>query len=155
MNGIIGMTDLLLESAIGSEQREYLGMLETSSKVLLRLVNDILDFSKIEAGKLELELIQFNLRECVSAALMPLTLRAQKKGLELRTHIADDVEHLLVGDAMRLRQILLNFADNAVKFTEHGSVVVQVVAKAQREGEQCLHFSIKDTGIGIRPKSRS
>jgi two-component system sensor histidine kinase/response regulator len=154
MNGIIGMTDLLLEAAIGSEQREYLGMLKTSGKVLLRLVNDILDFSKIEAGKLELELIQFNLRECVSAALMPLTLRAQQKGLELRTHIADDVEQFLIGDSIRLRQILLNFADNALKFTEHGSVVVQVVAEAQRNGEQCLHFSIKDTGIGIPPEKQ-
>jgi len=154
MNGIIGMTDLALETAIGSEQREYLGMLKTSGKVLLGLVNDILDFSKIEAGKLELEVIQFDLRECVSAALIPLTLRAQKKGLELRTIIADDVEQLLIGDSMRLRQILLNFADNALKFTEHGSVVVQVDAEAQLDGEQCLHFSIKDTGIGIPPEKQ-
>jgi CheY-like chemotaxis protein len=118
------------------------------------LVNDILDFSKIEAGKLELEAIRFNLRDCVRTVLMPLTLRAHKKGLELRTNIADEVEEHLIGDAMRLWQILLNFADNALKFTERGSVVVQVTAQAQRDGEQCLHFSIEDTGIGIPPEKQ-
>jgi PAS domain S-box-containing protein len=154
MNGIIGMTDLVLETEIGREQREYLEMVRTSGKVLLGLVNDILDFSKIEAGKLELESIGFNLRDCVRTVLMPLTLRAQKKGLELRTDIADDVQENLIGDAMRLWQILLNFADNALKFTERGFVAVQVTVQAQRSGEQCLHFSIEDTGIGIPPEKQ-
>jgi CheY-like chemotaxis protein len=129
-------------------------MVKTSGQVLLGLVNDILDFSKIEAGKLELEALRFNLRDSVKTVLMPLTLRAEKKGLQLRTEIADNVQEDLVGDAMRLWQILLNCADNALKFTARGSVVVQVTAQAQRGGEQCLHFSIEDTGIGIPPEKQ-
>ena len=86
--------------------------------------------------------------------LKPLTLRAKKKGLELRIDIGDDVQEHLIGDSMRLRQILLNFTDNALKFTERGSVMVQVTAEAQRDGEQCLHFSIEDTGIGIAPEKQ-
>jgi signal transduction histidine kinase/ActR/RegA family two-component response regulator len=154
MNGIIGMTDLVLETEIGREQREYLEMVKTSGKSLLGLLNDILDFSKIEAGKLELEAIHFNLRDCVGTMLQPLTLRAQKKGLELRIDIGDDVQQHLIGDSMRLRQILLNFTDNALKFTERGSVRVQVIAEGQRDGEQCLRFSIEDTGIGIPPEKQ-
>jgi CheY-like chemotaxis protein/anti-sigma regulatory factor (Ser/Thr protein kinase) len=122
--------------------------------VLLGLVNDILDFSKIEAGKLELEAIHFNLRDCISTALTPLTVRALEKGLELRTDFADDVEQNLIGDSMRLQQILLNLADNALKFTKRGSIVVQVSVEAQRDDEQCLHFSIEDTGIGIPPEKQ-
>ena len=154
MNGIIGMTDLVLETEIGREQREYLEMVKTSAKSLLGLINDILDFSKIEAGKLELEVIHFNLRDCVGTMLQALALRAQKKGLELRIDIGDDVQQHLIGDSMRLRQILLNFTDNALKFTERGSVRVQVIAEGQRDGEQCLHFSIEDTGIGIAPEKQ-
>jgi PAS domain S-box-containing protein len=155
MNSIIGMTELALETDIGIEQREYLDMVKVSGKVLLAVVNDILDFSKIEAGKLELEAICFNLRDCVRTVLKPLTIRAKKKGLELRTDISNDVQEHLIGDSMRLGQILLNLTDNALKFTARGSVVVQVTAaEASVAGEQCLHFSVKDTGIGIPPEKQ-
>ncbi len=149
MNGILGMTDLVLDSELTGWQREYLGMAKFSGQALLRLINDILDFSKIEAGKLELEKIPFDLRQSIDHLLKPLILRGQQKGLEVRAEIADDVPGQLLGDPLRLRQILLNFTDNALKFTEHGSVVIKVAADACGDGEQCLHFSISDTGIGI------
>jgi PAS domain S-box-containing protein len=149
MNGIIGMTDLALETELNRDQREYLGMVKSSAHSLLGLINDILDFSKIEAGKLELESIDFSLRDCIGALLKPLGIRADQKGLELVADIASDVPDHLVGDPMRLRQILINLTDNAVKFTERGEVVVTVTNQAVANGESHLHFSIADTGIGI------
>jgi PAS domain S-box-containing protein len=154
MNGIIGMTELVLESSLTEEQRGWLNMAQTSGQALLGLINNILDFSKIEAGKLEMEAIDFGLRESVERMLQPLVLRGQQKGIELRTDIADGVQEHLIGDPMRLRQIVLNFADNALKFTERGSVVVKVAAEADCDGEQCLHFSVTDTGIGIPPEKQ-
>jgi PAS domain S-box-containing protein len=154
MNGILGMTELVLESSLTHEQRAYLDMAKTSGQALLGLINDILDFSKIEAGKLELEAIDFSLRDTIEHLLKPLVVRGQQKGLELRTEIADEVQEHLIGDPLRLRQILLNFADNALKFTERGSIVVKVAAEAEGEGEQCLHFSVTDTGIGIPPEKQ-
>jgi PAS domain S-box-containing protein len=154
MNGILGLTELVLETEIGSAQREYLDMVQISGRQLLGLVNDILDFSKIEAGKLELEAIPFSLRDCVNAVLTPISIRAQTKGLKTHTDIAIDVPEQVIGDSMRLRQILLNLADNSLKFTQRGSVLVRVTSEAQRGGEQCLHFSIKDSGMGIPPEKQ-
>ena len=154
MNGILGMTDLVLDSDLTSRQREYLGMAKTSGHALLSLINSILDFSKIEAGKLELEAIPFDLRESIAHLLEPLALRGRQKGLEVRADIAPEVPDQLIGDPLRLQQILLNFADNALKFTERGSVVIKVAAEAQGDGEQCLHFAITDTGIGIPPEKQ-
>jgi PAS domain S-box-containing protein len=145
MNGIIGMTDLALETKLSREQREYLGMVKSSAHSLLGLINDILDFSKIEAGKLELESIGFSLRDCIGGMLKPLGVRADQKGLELVADIPASVPDHLVGDPMRLRQILINLTANAIKFTERGEVVVKVAPN----GEGQLHFSITDTGIGI------
>jgi two-component system sensor histidine kinase/response regulator len=149
MNGIIGMTDLTLETNLNHDQREYLGMVKSSAHALLGLINDILDFSKIEAGKLDLETIDFSLRDCIGGLLKPLGIRADQKGLELVADVASDVPDHLVGDPMRLRQILINLTDNAIKFTERGEIVVKVVNQAAANGSSHLHFSITDTGIGI------
>jgi len=149
MNGIIGMTDLALETELNRDQREYLGMVKSSAHALLRLINDILDFSKIEAGKLELESIHFSLRDCVAGMLKPLGIRADQKGIELVADIHADVPDHLVGDSMRLRQILINLTDNAIKFTRQGEVVLSVVSQTINGKESELHFSVSDTGIGI------
>jgi signal transduction histidine kinase len=155
MNGIIGMTDLTLETDLNRHQREYLGMVKSSAHSLLGLINDILDFSKIEAGKLELDSIDFSLRDCIGGLLKPLGVRADQKGLELMADISPDVPDHLVGDPMRLRQILINLTDNAIKFTERGEVVVRVINQAAPNGESHLHFSVADTGIGVPAEKQS
>jgi signal transduction histidine kinase/CheY-like chemotaxis protein/HPt (histidine-containing phosphotransfer) domain-containing protein len=155
MNGIIGMTELALETELSREQREYLGLAKSSALSLLGLINDILDFSKIEAGKLDLEAISFSLRDCLAAILKPLGIRADKKGLELTADISAVVPDHLIGDPMRLQQILINLTDNAIKFTERGDVAVGVTVESATEDEHCLHFTIADTGIGIPEGKRT
>ena len=155
MNGIIGMTELALETNLSGDQSEYLGMVKSSAQALLGLINDILDFSKIEAGKLELEAIPFNLRHCIDGVLKPLGIRANQKGLQLESNIRSEVPDRLVGDPMRLRQILINLIDNAIKFTEQGSISLEVVVEENGAGRQGLHFSVKDTGAGIPSEKRA
>ena len=149
MNGIIGMTDLCLETRLDEEQLEYLNMVRMSADSLLSLLNDILDFSKIEGNMLELENIDFNLRDHLEDILKTLALLAHKKGLELACRIENDVPVALVGDPGRLRQVIVNLIGNAVKFTSEGEILLGVEKISETDDAVTLHFSVKDTGIGI------
>jgi two-component system, sensor histidine kinase and response regulator len=149
MNGILGMTELVLDSELTADQRENLGLVRLSAEALLSIINDILDFSKIEAGKLELEAIPFDLRESLGEAMRLLSFRAHQKGLELVYEVQPDVPEALLGDPGRIRQILMNLVGNAIKFTQRGEVLVQVEEQSEQPGVTCLHFRVKDTGVGI------
>ena len=149
LNGIIGMTHLTLDTNLTDEQREYIEIVKVSADCLLAIINDILDFSKIEAGKLELEPIDFSLRNMLHEAMTPLAIGAHNKGLKLTCHVRHDVPDTLVGDSSRLRQIVANLVSNAVKFTSTGEVVVRVEFDGQMEDAVRLHLSVSDTGIGI------
>ncbi len=149
MNGVIGMTELTLDTDLSAEQRDYLEMVKTSADYLLAVINDILDFSKIEAGKLEMESIDFGLREQLGETMAALAQRAHAKGLELVDDVAINVPDALVGDPTRLRQIIINLVGNAIKFTEQGEVVLRVELETASNGSVQLHFSVSDTGIGI------
>ncbi|MDQ7054531.1 MAG: response regulator [candidate division KSB1 bacterium] len=159
MNAIIGMTELALDTELNNEQREYLLTVKTSADALLTLLNDILDFSKIEAGKLDIHHNEFRLREHLGNTLKTVAVNAHDKGLELVYDVAPDVPDALLGDDSRLRQIIINLVGNAIKFTEHGEVVVTCKrwpeeappANNGTDGQQSilLHFAVRDTGIGI------
>ena len=154
MNGIIGMTDLLLETKLNSEQVEYAETIRGSADNLLAIVNDILDFSKIEAGKLGIETLDFNLVDAVEGTLEMSAERAHRKNIELVCDIPPDIPGALRGDPGRLRQILLNLVDNAIKFTPRGEVVVRVAKDTETEQDITLRFTIRDTGIGIPSEAR-
>ena len=164
MNGIIGMTELALETPLTAEQRGYLSTVRNSGNDLLHLINDILDFSRIEAGKLELHIERFNLRNALAETLKSLGHRAHEKGLELTLHILPDVPNAIEGDLVRIRQVIINMVGNAIKFTDHGNVGVEVSRAGsdtvhlirrrgkhtQHAGDECdLHFTVSDTGVGI------
>ncbi len=154
LNGIIGMTELALETPLNDEQREYLDIIKASGDSLLSLINDILDFSKIESRKLELDPIPFNIVDSLGDTLKTLAVKAHEKSLELAYHVDPDVPQIVVGDAGRLRQILVNLVGNAIKFTARGEVVVKV-EKEKENGERIrLHFSVSDTGIGLTEDTR-
>ena len=149
ISGVLGMTDLALDTDLTSEQRGYLVMAKQSGEQLLEVINDILDFSKVESGKLDMECIDFDLADCITQEMNSLALRAHSKGLELAYRIAPEVPARLAGDPSRLRQILLNLAANAIKFTERGEVVVYVDQESRDEKTAELHFRVVDTGVGI------
>ena len=149
MNGVIGMTELALQTALNAQQRYYLTTLSQSADALMRLLNDILDISKIEAGKMELEHVPLSVGEVVLDATRVMMVPATKKGLELICRVAPDVPAELMGDAGRLRQIIVNLVGNALKFTDQGEIVVDVSAQQQTPEQVLLHFSVQDTGIGI------
>jgi signal transduction histidine kinase/CheY-like chemotaxis protein/HPt (histidine-containing phosphotransfer) domain-containing protein len=151
MNGILGMTELALDTPLNAEQHEYLDGVKSSTLALLKVIDDILDFSKIEAGKLDLERIDFSLRETLGALSKTMAERAHAKGLELVCHVLHDVPDAVVGDPVRLRQVVVNLIGNAVKFTEKGEVVLRVETQARTDEGVVLHFSVRDTGIGIPP----
>jgi signal transduction histidine kinase/CheY-like chemotaxis protein/HPt (histidine-containing phosphotransfer) domain-containing protein len=156
MNGILGMTGLVLETDITPEQREFLNVVKTSGESLMTILNDILDFSKIEAGKLELDPTEVNLGDSLADAVRPLALRAHQKGLELAVEILPDVPDRVVVDPVRLRQIVINLVNNALKFTDQGEVIVEVkcedLSRSPDDREdRLLRFSVRDSGIGIPP----
>jgi PAS domain S-box-containing protein len=149
MNGVIGMTSLLMDTGLGEEQKHYVETIQTSGELLLSLINDILDFSKIEAGKLELEVLDFDLSDMLDDFASMLAARAHDKGLEFICASEPDVPVNIRGDPSRLQQVLTNLTGNALKFTEKGEIVVRVSLESENESEALLHFSVKDTGIGI------
>ena len=149
MNGIIGMTELTLDTQLNQEQREYLTMVKSSADSLLTVINDILDFSKIEAGKLDLDSVEFDLRDSLEETMKTLALRADQKGLELLCEVRAEVPEVVCGDPTRLRQVLVNLVGNAIKFTETGEVAVRVDSEALDAEAPTLHFTVRDTGIGI------
>jgi two-component system, sensor histidine kinase and response regulator len=155
MNGVLGMTELALETDLTSEQREYLTMARSSAEALLSIINDVLDFSKIEAGMLELHVVDFRPRENIEETVRTLALAAHQKGLELVCDIDNSVPHTLLGDPLRIRQVLVNLVGNAIKFTQQGEIVIGVQAHpgpAVNPSQLELRFAVRDTGIGIAPE---
>jgi PAS domain S-box-containing protein len=153
LNGVLGMTDLALGTDLTAEQREYLDIVKMSADSLLTVINDILDFSKIEAGKVDLEMMDFNVRDHLEATLKTLALRSHEKGLELLCEVSPEVPEMALGDSNRLRQIVVNLVGNAIKFTEKGEVALKVQVDAEEGGDRILHFTVSDTGVGIPPET--
>ena len=155
MNGVIGMTDLALDTPLNATQHEYLTIVKNSAKSLMVILNDILDFSKIEAGKLTIESVDFSLASTISETLKTIEARAQKKGLTLVCQLAPDLPDQVCGDPGRIRQILTNLCDNAIKFTAQGGVTVHASGMPLAGDGWELHLSVRDTGIGIAPEQQS
>ncbi len=152
MNGIIGMTELLMSTPLNEEQRDYLKTLRSSADLLLSILSDILDIAKIEAGKMSLEQVPTDLREVGADIVKLFSARAQQKDLALRAEIAEDIPPCVLTDPMRLRQILANLVNNAIKFTEQGEVVVEISRLAEEKGKTWVRLAVRDTGIGIPPE---
>jgi PAS domain S-box-containing protein len=154
MNGVIGMTDLALDTPLNTTQREYLNIVKSSAQSLMVILNDILDFSKIEAGKMNIETVEFSIIETVGETLKALMPRAYKKSIALVSELHADLPRRVIGDPVRIRQVITNLCDNAIKFTSHGSVTVAVEAKPVSSGLLEIQIAIRDTGIGIAPEKQ-
>jgi signal transduction histidine kinase/CheY-like chemotaxis protein len=154
LNGVVGMTGLALGTDLTSEQREYLDTVKLSADALLTVINDILDFSKIEAGKIDLETIDFNVRDHLEATLKTLAFRGDEKGLELLCEVAPEVPEMARGDSNRLRQVIVNLVGNAIKFTDEGEVALKVRVDAEEGSDRIMHFTVSDTGAGIPPEKQ-
>jgi len=154
LNGVMGMTDLALDTELTSEQREYLETVKMSGDSLLTVINDILDFSKIEAGKIDLEALDFNLRDSLESTLKTLAARADEKGLELLCEVAPEVPEVVRGDSSRLRQIVINLVGNAIKFTDSGEIAVKVQVEAREGTDYVCWFTVADSGVGIPEEKR-
>jgi signal transduction histidine kinase/ligand-binding sensor domain-containing protein len=155
INGIVGMTEVALATDVTPEQREYLDIVRFSADSLLAIVNDILDFSKIEARKLTLDKTNFGLRKSVDELIRSLAVRAKQKGLQLRCQIDPDLPKEVIGDPFRLRQVLLNLLDNAIKFTSKGGVTLSLKVEQREAGHIMTHFAVEDTGIGVPPEKQN
>src|SRR6185295_18473629 len=149
MNGILGLTEIVLQGELSEDQRENLSLVQKSAESLVTLLNDILDFSKIEAGKLDIENIPFALRETLRAVLRPIEIRAASRSLQMTLSVDGDVPDMVRGDPGRLRQILTNLAGNSLKFTKTGGVSVHIQAQSIDSERLLARFSVRDTGIGI------
>jgi signal transduction histidine kinase/DNA-binding response OmpR family regulator len=149
LNGVMGMTELTLETELTDEQREYLETVKLSGDTLLTVINDVLDFSKIEAGRIDLEMVDFNLRDCLEETLKTLAHRTDEKGLELLCEVAPEVPEIVRGDSSRLRQVIVNLVGNATKFTHEGEIALNVRMEEQDGEDRIFHFTVSDTGIGI------
>jgi two-component system, sensor histidine kinase and response regulator len=154
LNGVMGMTDLALDTELTPEQREYLDTVKSSSDALLTVINDILDFSKIEAGKIDLESVDFNLRDSLESTLKTVALRADEKGLELLCEVAPDVPEVVCADSTRLRQVVINLVGNAIKFTDSGEIAVRVQKESSEANHCVLRITVSDTGVGIPEEKR-
>jgi two-component system, sensor histidine kinase and response regulator len=153
MNGVLGMTELLLDTRLAPTQRQFAETIRSSATSLLTILNDILDFSKIEAGKLDIERIPMDLRECVEDAGAMMALQASAKNIEFIVGIDPATPDRVIGDPHRLRQILVNLCGNALKFTKHGEVAVEVFSAAIQDGRALVHFEVRDTGVGMSPET--
>jgi CheY-like chemotaxis protein len=154
MNGVLGMAELARNAETAGEREEYLRSLQQSARSLLVILNDILDLSKIEAGKLELDQAPFRLRDCLAEAIQPLAVSAGQKGLELIVRMGPEVPETVIGDTVRLRQILINIVGNAVKFTQEGEVALEISMREAAPGRAGLRFRVRDTGPGVPPDKR-
>lgn len=155
MNGVLGMTHILQDTDLNQEQRDYLNTIQSSGNALLNIINDILDFSKIEAGKLDLEPIAFDLQVAVMEVAELLQSKSEEKGIELIVHYAQEIPRQFIADPGRLRQILINLAGNAIKFTNQGYVLIEIVCFKQNDNEAEIKFTVKDTGIGISDDAKN
>ena len=154
LNGIVGMVDILSQTVLDSQQKEYLEIIDISTETLLMIINDILDFSKIEAGQISFERIKFNLREEVEEVNKLLSYKAKQKKLKLSVDISKEVPEMVYGDPLRLKQVLINLINNAIKFTEEGFVHVRVIQERDLGKKQKIRFEVSDSGIGISPENQ-